>query len=76
MFKDLSLESRNINTQNCAPIQCTVWPRNEENLGGGGGKWGCTGEKRPVKLIPRVDLISRSRDAAGDSPGAGTDGAG
>ena len=28
MFKDLSLESRNIQTQNCAPIQCTVWPRN------------------------------------------------
>ena len=27
MFKDLSLESRNIQTQNCAPIQCTVWPR-------------------------------------------------
>ena len=27
-FKDLSLESRNIKTQNCAPIQCTVWPRN------------------------------------------------
>ena len=25
MFKDLSLESRNIQTQNCAPIQCTVW---------------------------------------------------
>ena len=29
MFKDLSLESRNIQTQNFAPIQCTVWPRNE-----------------------------------------------
>ena len=28
MFKDLSLESRNIQTQNCAPIQCTIWPRN------------------------------------------------
>ena len=28
MFKDLSLESTNIQTQNCAPIQCTVWPRN------------------------------------------------
>ena len=28
IFKDLSLESRNIQTQNCAPIQCTVWPRN------------------------------------------------
>ena len=27
MFKDLSLKSRNIQTQNCAPIQCTVWPR-------------------------------------------------
>ena len=27
MLKDLSLESRNIQTQNCAPIQCTVWPR-------------------------------------------------
>ena len=25
MFKDLSLESRNIQTQNCAPIQCTVY---------------------------------------------------
>ena len=29
MFKDLSLESRNIQTQYYAPIQCTVWPRNE-----------------------------------------------
>ena len=29
MFKDLFLESRNIQTQNYAPIQCTVWPRNE-----------------------------------------------
>ena len=29
MFKDLSLEYRNIQTQNCAPIQCTVWPRND-----------------------------------------------
>ena len=28
-FRDLSLESRNTQTQNCAPIQCTVWPRNE-----------------------------------------------
>ena len=30
MFKYLSLESRNIQTetQNLAPIQCTVWPRN------------------------------------------------
>ena len=24
----LYLDSRNIQTQNCAPIQCTVWPRN------------------------------------------------
>ena len=23
------MESRNIKTQNCAPIQCTVWPRND-----------------------------------------------
>ena len=29
MFKYLSLESRNIQAQNCAPIQCTVWPRND-----------------------------------------------
>ena len=29
MFKNLSLESRTIQTQNCAPIQCTVWPRND-----------------------------------------------
>ena len=29
VFKDLSLESRNIKTQNCASIQCNVWPRNE-----------------------------------------------
>ena len=29
MFKVLSLESRNIQTENCVPIQCTVWPRNE-----------------------------------------------
>ena len=29
MFKDLSLESRNIPTQNCAPIQITVWSRND-----------------------------------------------
>ena len=27
MFKDLFLESRNIQEQNCAPIQLTVWPR-------------------------------------------------
>ena len=32
MFKDLSLESRNIQTQYCAPIQCTVSPRNGKNL--------------------------------------------
>ena len=32
MFKDLSLESRNIQTQNCAPIQCRVWPRNEGTI--------------------------------------------
>ena len=30
MLKGFSLESRNIQTQNFAPIQCTVWPRNEE----------------------------------------------
>ena len=28
MFKDLSLESRNKQTQNRAPIQCANWPRN------------------------------------------------
>ena len=28
MFKDLSLKSRNRQTQKCAPIQCTVWHRN------------------------------------------------
>ena len=28
MIKDLSLESRNTQTQYCAPIQCTVRPRN------------------------------------------------
>ena len=28
MFRYLSLESSNIQSQNCAPIQCTVWPRN------------------------------------------------
>ena len=27
LFKYLSPESRNTMTQNCAPIQCTVWPR-------------------------------------------------
>ena len=32
MFKDLSMESRNKQTQNCAPIQCTVWPRNVSGL--------------------------------------------
>ena len=32
MFKDLSLESRNLQTQNCAPIRCTVCPRNEKIL--------------------------------------------
>ena len=31
MLKQLPLESRNIQTQNCAPIQCTVWPRNVKN---------------------------------------------
>ena len=30
MFKVLSLESRNIQTQNCGPIQCTVCLRNEQ----------------------------------------------
>ena len=28
-FLDLSLESRNIQTQNCLPIQCRLWPRIE-----------------------------------------------
>ena len=28
IFKNLSLEYSNIQTQNCAPIQCTVWSRN------------------------------------------------
>ena len=32
MFKDLSLDSRDIHTLNCAPIQCTVWPRNENRF--------------------------------------------
>ena len=32
MYKDFSMESRNIQTQNCAPIQCTVWPRNGSRL--------------------------------------------
>ena len=27
-FKGLSMKSRNIQTQNCAPVQYTVWPRN------------------------------------------------
>ena len=29
LFEDFSLESRNLQTQNCAPIQCTVWPRKD-----------------------------------------------
>ena len=29
MFKELSLESRNKQTQNCAPSQGALWPRNE-----------------------------------------------
>ena len=29
MCRDLSLESKTIQTQNCAPTQCTVWSRNE-----------------------------------------------
>ena len=32
LWKGLSRDSRNKNTPNCAPIQCTVWPRNEINL--------------------------------------------
>ena len=28
IFQNLSLESRNIQTQICAPTQCTVWSRN------------------------------------------------
>ena len=31
LVKYLSLESRNIQTQVFAPIQCTVWPQNKEN---------------------------------------------
>ena len=31
MPKDLPMESRKILTENCAPIQCTVWPRNVKN---------------------------------------------
>ena len=30
--QSLSVESRNIQTQNCAPIQCTVWPRKDEKI--------------------------------------------
>ena len=30
-FKDLSIEFSNMQKQNCAPIQCTIWPRNEPN---------------------------------------------
>ena len=30
MFKELPLEYRNIQTQNCASIQRTVWARNDE----------------------------------------------
>ena len=30
LLKGLALESRNIQTQKCAPIQCTVWPRKEK----------------------------------------------
>ena len=30
MFKDLSMESRNTQTQKCAPIQCTIGARNVE----------------------------------------------
>ena len=26
------IESMNTQTQNCAPIQCTVWPRNDVDL--------------------------------------------
>ena len=29
MLTGLSLKSRNIQTQNCAPIQCTFWNRND-----------------------------------------------
>ena len=32
MFKDLSLESKSIQTQKCAPIQCTVWHCNGVNF--------------------------------------------
>ena len=32
VFKDLSLESRKIQTQNCVPIQCTVWPCNAKSF--------------------------------------------
>ena len=28
MFKGLSLEHKNIQTQKCAAIQCKIWPRN------------------------------------------------
>ena len=61
MFKDLSLESRNIHpgnclqlrrsrlaqafTQNCAPIQCTVWPRNVIN------------SKKKLRLLSFLDQV-------------------
>ena len=32
VFQDNFLDSRNIQIQNCSPIQCTVWPRNVEFL--------------------------------------------
>ena len=31
MVKDLSLESRSTQSQNCAPIESTTWPRTESN---------------------------------------------
>ena len=66
-FRDLSLESRNTQTQNCAPIQCTVWPRNEwysfssKKSGLHSKKWYLIQRKKLIYVLKMIFFQFRKR---------------